>query len=93
MDVAQPTNILALQWIIIVVLAGAVGKLYLELRKRDDKLVEIHVELLTKTLKALSENTEVVGGLADALDAYREQLAIRSEIEALRSELRDAKNN
>jgi len=91
MGVEQPTNLLALQWVIIVALVGVVGYLYRELRRRDDKILEILGELQTKTLAALSETSEVVGGLADALEAYREQLAIKHELEALRSELKDAK--
>ena len=80
----------ALLWIIAGVLCTVIVYLYRELRKSDDRVLDVQNEIIEKNLSALSELNSVVSNLADTMEQYQEQLAIRQELESLRSEIRNA---
>jgi hypothetical protein len=94
MDIARPEDLVTLQWVIITFLVGVIGYLWRELRHSDKKSRERDHELLVKVLAGLSESSLAMQNMADALEAYQDQLGISTKLELLRSEIKhDAKQD
>lgn len=85
-----PADLGTLQWIIILALSGVVTFLYRQLLKTQADGEKASRDLLEKTLLGLSDNNQAIGELADAMEALREQLSLKREIEELRREFRNA---
>ena len=94
MDIARPEDLVTLQWVIITFLVGVIGYLWRELRQTDKNHKEQCQELLIRVLSGLSESSLAMQNMADALEAYQDQLGILSKLELLRSEIKhDAKQD
>lgn len=82
-QIAQPTNLITLQWVIIVALASVVMilfKQWVDANKRNEKLI---ASLLERTLDGLHENTEAINGLASMIEEWQRSNNILQAIERL----------
>ena len=74
--ITAPSDLIALQWIVITVLAGVVAYLFRLMRKEQKRHVETEAAILKETLKGLREVNETIHGLANGLEAMIEQFSI-----------------
>lgn len=81
---------MALQWIVILALASAVAYLYRQSRKEYEESTRKDIEWREKTLEALNDNSAAIRGLADAMEALREQSSLRQDFEKLRNDIVNA---
>ena len=79
-QIAQPTNLVTLQWVIIVALASVIVFLFKQWIDANKKL---STQLLERTLDGLHENTEAINGLASMIEEWQRSNNILRAIERL----------
>lgn len=87
MNIDQPTNLLAFQWVAIVALISAVIYLYKAREADRDKCIEQQKDLLEKTLEGLKEVNDSLKGVADLIERWQEQFETVKAIERLAERL------
>ena len=83
----QPTDLMALQWVVILALTSVVVYLYRQSRKDGEKARDRDNKWRARMLEALNDNSVAIRGLADAMEALREQSSLRQDFERLRNEI------
>jgi hypothetical protein len=79
-----PTDLVALQWVVIVALAGVVGYLY----RQNSLLQGRYVELLEKVLEGLAGSRETMDDLLKQFENFGLLTDIKAEVERLSDEKR-----
>lgn len=92
LNLARPEDLVALQWFIITVLIAALVYQTRELRKCNNDSKKQLVEFLTAVLEGLAESSRVTSSIADALDAYQQQLGIVRILDNLERLVQDGAN-
>jgi len=82
-----PQNTEALLWIVVIVLAGAVGTLFWQLQKEKDKNIEQRVELVKKTTLAISEVNKALEDVTSILNELDKDLKLQAQVQAIRDSL------
>jgi hypothetical protein len=83
----QPTNLLALQWVIILFLASVVIYLYRQRERDHRKCLDERDQLLDKVLEGLADVNESMKDTANLVERWIEQFETMRAIEKLAERL------